>query len=181
MEYVFEGIRLREAIEEDLEFIFESEHAVTNCQYVIPCSMEWHKKGMENSDRLHLIAEKTDGGQKIGFVILAGLEDPDDCLEFMRIVVNEKGKGYGRKILRIIKKIAFEKYKAHRLWLDVKDYNERAIHLYKSEGFIIEGKHRECVKTGDIYETLYIMAMLAQEYKQLLAVDSLKIHRKICN
>jgi RimJ/RimL family protein N-acetyltransferase len=111
-----------------------TEHSEENIKYVIPGTADWHRKALQNSDMIHFIAEDEDG-KNIGLVILAGLEDPDDCLELMRLIVNEKGKGYGRKILKEIKSFAFEECKAHRLWLDVKDYNERAISLYKSEGF----------------------------------------------
>ncbi len=160
----FEGIRLRRASEEDIEYIYSTEHSEENIKYVIAGTADWHRKALQNSDMIHFIAEAEDG-KNIGLVILAGLEDPDDCLELMRLIVDEKGKGYGRKLLKEIKRFAFEECKAHRLWLDVKDYNERAINLYKSEGFSIEGHHRECVKTGNIYESLYIMGILIQEYR----------------
>lgn len=42
-----------------------------------------------------------------------------------------------------IKKIVFDKLKAHRLWLDVRLKNYRAQQLYQSEGFIKEGVLRE--------------------------------------
>ena len=60
-------------------------------------------------------------------------------LEFRRIVITDKGKGYGRESLRLIKKMAFEELSAHRLWLDVKDHNLRARHVYEAEGFMVEG------------------------------------------
>lgn len=82
----------------------------------------------------------------------------------MRITIAVKGKGYSRNILRQIKHWAFIEQKAHRLWLDVKETNNRARSLYLSEGFHIEGTLRDCLKAGDAYESLIILSMLATEY-----------------
>lgn len=119
---------------------------------------------MTNPDIRHLIAERTETGQPVGYVILAGLAQPHDSIELMRITLAVKGKGYGRAILRQVKQWAFADRKANRLWLDVKETNERALHLYLSEGFRIEGKLRECLKTGDGYESLIVLSMLSSEY-----------------
>jgi diamine N-acetyltransferase len=47
----------------------------------------------------------------------------------------------------------------------VKEHNTRARHVYETEGFVAEGKMRECLKAGDIFETLIIMSMLKDEYE----------------
>ena len=75
-----------------------------------------------------------------------------------------KGKGYGREALKMMKNWAFEDLKMHRAWLDAKVDNKRAINLYKDEGFVEEGIIRECIKTGDVYESLMILGILAKEY-----------------
>jgi RimJ/RimL family protein N-acetyltransferase len=49
------------------------------------------------------------------------LADKNQSVEFRRIIVTEKNKGYGREALRLIKQLAFERLNAHRLWLDVKE------------------------------------------------------------
>jgi RimJ/RimL family protein N-acetyltransferase len=64
----------------------------------------------------------------------------------------------------LIKEHAFEKLKAHRLWLEVLGGNYRAFNLYRTEGFVLEGFHRESFKQGDEYLTLRVMSMLANEY-----------------
>lgn len=40
----------------------------------------------------------------------------------------------------------------------------RAKKLYESEGFIVEGCLRECLKTFDKWESLIIMSILKKEY-----------------
>lgn len=96
---------------------------------------------------------------------MAGLAEANQSIEFRRIVITEKGRGYGREALRRVKSMAFGELKAHRLWLDVKEHNFRARHVYESEGFVVEGKLRECLKSEDGYESLVVMSILRDEYK----------------
>jgi diamine N-acetyltransferase len=114
---------------------------------------------------LHLIVEQGDDNKPIGYIILAGLEQAHQSIEFRRIVITDKGKGYGRKSLQLIKKMVFEVLSAHRLWLDAKEHNLRARHGYEAEGFTVEGVLRECLKTGDKFESLVILSMLKSEYQ----------------
>jgi diamine N-acetyltransferase len=112
----------------------------------------------------HLIIETVPASQRIGYVILRGLCENRYSIELKRIVITEKNQGYGRETLRMVKKLCFEEWRAHRLWLDVKEHNMRARHLYESEGFVREGVLRECIRNGETYESLIVMSMLEQEY-----------------
>jgi diamine N-acetyltransferase len=61
------------------------------------------------------------------------------------------------------KKYCFNNLKFHRIWLDVFDDNERAIALYKSEGFKVDGHLRDVIKQSDIYRTLILLSILENE------------------
>lgn len=54
--------------------------------------------------------------------------------------------------------------RAHRLWLDVFEHNERARALYTSEGFTVEGVLREHVNLHGQWRSLVLMSMLSREY-----------------
>lgn len=159
------NIRLRKMLVPDLDFVMNAERSDENSKFVIAWAYEQHKQALSNKDLLHLIVERCDDNKPIGYVMLAGLEQTHQSIEFRRIVITDKGKGYGRKSLQLIKKIAFEELSAHRLWLDVKEHNLRARHVYEAEGFTIEGVLRECLKTEDRYESLVILSMLKSEYQ----------------
>jgi diamine N-acetyltransferase len=96
---------------------------------------------------------------------LAGLQGEHRSIEFMRIVVTDKGQGYGRAAVRAIKRQAFDTLSAHRLWLDVKEHNTRARAVYEKEGFRYEGTLRECLKGPEGFESLVVMSVLEQEYR----------------
>lgn len=96
----------------------------------------------------------------IGHVILAGLKNSNDSIEFRRIVIAMKGRGFGKASIILIKKYCFEILNAHRIWLDVYSDNIRAVGLYKSRGFRTEGLLRDAIKQNGKYRSLKIMSIL---------------------
>ncbi len=159
------AVHLRPTAPADIPFVYETEHMQENRGFIIPWTAEQHRESLSDPDKLHLIIEEAESGRPVGYAILAGLQNPHQNLELMRITIAEKGRGYGREAMRRIKRWAFEEKKAHRLWLDVKEQNERAKALYLSEGFVVEGTLRECLKGANGYESLIVLAMLEKEYR----------------
>ena len=156
--------RLLRTKEDDLDFVLSAEQSAENRSFVSVWVRAQHLGAVTAEDALHLIIENTADGSRVGYVILAGLVDANQSIELRRIVVTEKGKGYGKEALRLVKRLAFEELKAHRLWLDVKEHNVRARNLYESEGFVAEGLLRECIKGEVGFESLVVMSMLDGEY-----------------
>jgi RimJ/RimL family protein N-acetyltransferase len=157
-------IILRRTQIEDLDYVLSSEREPDNAKYVGQWTREQHISSLSQSDIMHLIVEEAATGKAVGYIIMAGLKNPNNSIEFRRIAISDKGKGYGRAALKLIKRVAFEQLKAHRLWLDVRSKNLRAQALYQSEGFIIEGTHRECILYNGEYESLIVMAILESEF-----------------
>lgn len=158
-------ILLRKTGKDDIAFVLEAEQEPENAQFVGQWTKEQHIAALENQDILHLIVEDVNSHRSVGYVIIAGVQNPNRNLEFRRIAIVDKGRGYGRETLRLIKKIAFGQFNAHRLWLDVRHHNHRAQHLYHSEGFVREGVLRECVFYNGHFESLIVMSILENEYK----------------
>ncbi|MFZ5351350.1 MAG: GNAT family N-acetyltransferase [Bacillota bacterium] len=150
--------------EMDLDYVINNENAPENSPYVTQWTREQHLQAMMDSDIYHIIIADTNNFA-VGYMIIAGLNDHNKSVELRRVVISEKGKGYGREALRLAKKHAFEKLNAHRVWLDVREHNIKAQELYKSEGFVVEGLIRECVYKDGKYISIYYMSILEQEYK----------------
>lgn len=157
-------IVLRNTQEGDLDFVINAEREPSNAQYVIQWTKEQHKDALFHDDMLHLTVENKATNKPIGYIIMAGLTDPNRNVELKRIVISDKGKGFGREALKLVRKISFEYLNAHRLWLDVIYGNHGAQNLYKSEGFIKEGILRESMFHNGNYESLIIMSILEDEY-----------------
>lgn len=51
----------------------------------------------------------------VGFIISKGLQNLNLRVELKRIVINEKGKNYGKITLQLWQNLVFEKLKKHRL------------------------------------------------------------------
>ena len=130
-------LRLTEA--KDLGFVYAAEQHEDNRDYVSQQTLDQHMAILENKDMFHLIVESA--SKPVGYILMAGLKSHNRCIELKRFVITEKGKGFGRKALKLCKTTAFELEKAHRLWLDVVEHNQRARTLYRSEGFEIGRAH----------------------------------------
>jgi diamine N-acetyltransferase len=157
-------IQMRPTRVDDLAFVLQAENHPANKPFVEQWSHDRHVAALADSDFAHRIVERRSDAQPIGYIILAGLKNTHQSLEFRRLVITDKGHGYGRAAVRLVKQLAFEQYRVHRLWLDVRTHNRRAQQLYQSEGFVIEGTLRECVKLDDYFESLVIMSLLCSEY-----------------
>lgn len=159
-----ERVRLRVSRPNDMDFVLEAENHPDNRDFVSQWTREQHRQAQEGTDTIHLIIEAD--LQPAGYLIIAGLENPAGSIELLRLVVTEKGNGFGRDVLKLVKRCAFQRWNAHRLWLDVRSNNARAHQLYKDEGFILEGMLRECLKIQEEYVSVSIMSILAAEYKE---------------
>ena len=157
-------VRLRTTTDADLDLVEGAESDPDTSPFIVPWPRHRHAIALGDPDIAHRIAED-EAQNPVGFVILAGLTNPDSSLEFRRIVAIRKGKGYGRSIVRAVKELAFNELRAHRLWLDVKAHNARARALYKSEGFSDEGLLRECIRGPVGFESLVVMALLRHELR----------------
>jgi RimJ/RimL family protein N-acetyltransferase len=105
-------------------------------------------------------------GELAGYVILTGLQDPNLTVCVKRIVIQAKGQGYGKMTLALLSSWVFTHTDTHRLWLDVKDHNARAQHVYEAAGFTLEGTLRECIRTEAGFESLQVMSILRQDYSR---------------
>lgn len=158
------SVRLRRTTEADLDFVLKAESDPDTQPYIIPWTRGRHAVALGDADIAYRIGEDY-ARNPVGFVILGGLTNENSNIEFRRIVVAEKGKGYGRAMVQAVRELAFDELRAHRLWLDVKAHNERARTLYRSEGFIEEGVLRECLRVPDGYESLVVMSLLRHEIR----------------
>lgn len=159
-------IILRNTQENDLDFIINIESQPENAQFVLQWSEEQHKGALMNEDILHLVVEDKETQKLVGYVIVAGLKNSDRNIELKRITISEKGKGYGREAIKLIRKISFEDLNGHRLWLDAICKNHRAQKLYESEGFVREGILRKCMFINGKYESIVVMSILEDEYME---------------
>ena len=158
-----ERLRLRRATLDDLNYIMKLQAAPENLKFIVPFDENYHRKIFTSADKMDVIAEEIQTGERVGYFMLRELDTP--CAEFTHVIIDKKGRGYGREALKLLLKWAFETKNFHRIWIDCKDYNSVALHLYESLGFVREGLLREILLTNGVYENLVVLGMLDREYK----------------
>jgi len=163
------NLRLRPTMLSDLDFVISVEQDAGNRPYITPWERTQHEGAVRFPDFRHFIVEAGPNYESTGFVILQGCRNPHRSVELKRLVLQTKGQGLGRACVRLLAQMAFRDLNAHRFWLDVKSLNERALALYRSEGFVEEGRLRDSVKTDDGFDSLIVMSMLEDEYAALRA------------
>jgi RimJ/RimL family protein N-acetyltransferase len=162
-------VLLRPTMVSDLDAVVAIELDQQNLPFITPWERTQHEGAIRFPDFRHFIVEAGDSHERLGFVILQGCRNPHGSVELKRIVLQAKGQGLGRACVRRLKAMAFNDLGAHRFWLDVKSLNTRALALYESEGFVVEGRLRESVRvTSDGvegYDSLVVMSLLDREYQ----------------
>jgi RimJ/RimL family protein N-acetyltransferase len=163
-------IRLRPTMLSDLDFVISVEQDQANLPFITPWERTQHEGAVRFPDFRHFIVEIGAQYEPAGFVILQGCRNPHRSVELKRLVLlpEDQGHGLGRACVRLLAQMAFRDLGAHRFWLDVKSLNERALSLYRSEGFVEEGRLRESVRTAEGYDSLVVMSLLVHEHAALL-------------
>jgi len=146
-----ERIEIRDSLEDEL-ILFQKIEAEDDAKsFIIPYTIQKH---FEEFNKPNIVYKTIVVDDKItGFMILS-LGKDGKSIEFRRIVIREKGKGYGKIAIISLDEIAKKEYQRNRIWLDVFAYNERAIHLYEKCGY----KYQESIdyqgKELKIYEKM---------------------------
>lgn len=109
-------------------------------------------------------------GKTIGHMALGRIDRKNRSARLSRVLVGDaaaRGKGYGRQMVMEGLRIGFEALGMHRITLAVFDYNEQAAGLYESCGFRKEGLLRDTALVEGRYYSVYEMAILEHEWKEL--------------
>ncbi len=167
-EYIAESdrIRLRRSSPNDIEYVLNVEADPDNAAFIIRWSLNEHLEAIANASRAHWIIEHPLREIPLGYVILSARDSPHESIEFNRITISEKSRGYGREGLRLVSRAMFEDYGAHRLWLEVMTHNQRAHSLYLSEGFVEEVSLCECLLIDGRRVSLLVLSILRHEYER---------------
>ena len=157
-------LRLRRAHATDLGYIMTLQYAPENLKFIVPFDEDYHRRiiSSDGADKLDIIIEEIDTGLAAGYFMLRELDSP--CAEFTHVIIGRKGLGYGREALKLLLEWTFAVKKFHRVWIDCKEYNSIALHLYESVGFVREGLLREIILTDGVWENLVVFGMLEREY-----------------
>ena len=86
----------------------------------------------------------------VGHLILRYTDDKKKVIRFGFVIVDDtkRGKGYGKQMLTLTAKYAFDILGAEKITLGVFDNNESAYYAYKAAGFVETGEEMFCELFG---------------------------------
>lgn len=125
------------------------------------------KKFIDNSsDEKNLnYACVDDDDNYLGTVSLKNIDIKNKNAEYAISFMNEAhGTGASNFATKEILKIAFEKLKLKKVYLNVLDINERAIAFYNKFGFIEEGRFRNHVLKNNEFRDLIWYSITSEEW-----------------
>ena len=128
-------LRLRTANIENYDFINSAEIDEDSKNWVGNWSLGARIEKFGDNNFLQTIVESNEG-QLVGFIDFRDMLH-ESQVELKRIVITQKGKGYGKEAMYLSQKFAFEVLGRNRLFLGTKVENLRAQHVYHSTGFTL--------------------------------------------
>ncbi len=135
-----------------------------------PKSNEKIKKWMDEQgdSEFRFAIRLKDDGKIIGYVELDGILWTHR-VGWLSIAIGDDqywGNGYGKEAFECLLSYAFYELNLYRLQLTVFSYNERAIRLYESLGFIKEGSFRQFLQRDGKRHDMVLYGLLSEEWEQ---------------
>lgn len=154
-----------DATEKDIETIIELENHKDNRDFIWLGTYEEHKAEIEDKNHLLLVFKRKEDNLIVGFALIR-LDFKSEIFELRRIAISHKGIGYGKEVMTVLLKYAFEELNINRFWLDVYPDNAIGISLYEGLGMHCDGVLRQNYKSKRGYLDQIIYSMLKSEYFQ---------------
>lgn len=130
---------------------------------------DWIDGVLKDQSRSRLvlaIEDKTDGAL-VGFVYLNGIDWFARNAEFGILIGDRsrQGKGLAKEALALVAGYAFETLNLDKLYLRVAAFNETALRLYRTFGFVEEGVQRQQAFVDGRYHDVVLFGLLRNEYE----------------
>lgn len=82
----------------------------------------------------------------------------------LSLLPEQRGKGYGKDVLRVLLGFAFRTRNLHRVHLQTLASNAAALAAYRAVGFVEEARLREQAWVEGTYDDMVLMAVLRSEW-----------------
>jgi ribosomal protein S18 acetylase RimI-like enzyme len=155
---------LRRASAADIPAIMDIERQPGYDQLVGRWSAEQHLENISKPGYLYFVHDDSEG-MPIAFAALSGMGASKGEVLINRLMVKTPGRGTGKIFLREIMTVVFEGAPTSRLWLRVRPENERALRLYRAQGFAEEKLLPQAGTTPDGKRVdLFLMAISYEDW-----------------
>ncbi|GAB3499687.1 GNAT family N-acetyltransferase [Nocardiopsis coralliicola] len=127
----------------------------------------WCAERPDAADRIDMAILARPEGRFVGELALTDI-DPDNESASYRIALSAlqfTGRGIGKEATRLVLRYAFTAIGLHRVRLEVFTFNMRAIAVYRSCGFTVEGRLRNALLWDGRRHDALIMGVLAPDFR----------------
>ena len=122
----------------------------------------YQKHILDESERRFIIEEDS---KRIGVVELVEINFIHRTCEIQIIVDPQyNGKGYAKSAFKMAIDYAFLVLNLNKIYLFVDTTNDKAVHIYSSQNFEIEGTLKEHFYTRGQYSDCYVMGLLKRNW-----------------
>lgn len=128
---------------------------------------EWCESRSQSEDRLDLAIIAPEDGRYLGELSIYAVSPENESAGY-RIALSAiefTGRGLGKEATQLVLRYAFEEIGLHRVWLHVYAFNMRAIAVYRSCGFYVEGRLRESLLWEGRRHDALLMAVLRNGFR----------------
>lgn len=119
----------------------------------------------ENEQSVHL-AIHDDEDRYLGTISLKNISKNLDAEYAISMSPEARGTGAAAQGTRDLLRFAFQTIGLHRVYLNVREDNKRAIRFYEKMKFTYEGTSRDCLRTENGYIGLLWFSMLHEEWER---------------
>ena len=124
----------------------------------------WYEHYSSGGSTIVWIIENEEG-TPIGYTLIKNLDHKNRQAEIgLHLDPDFQSRGYGKDAFLTLMRFGFHELNLHRLYLEVFDFNEKAVHMYESLGFVTEGRRRETYFTQNAFHDVIQMSMLDHEF-----------------
>lgn len=129
----------------------------------------WCETRGSRTDRLDLAIIAPKDGRYLGELSIYAVAPENESAGY-RIALSSiefTGQGLGREATQLVLEYAFERIGLHRVWLYVYAFNMRAIAVYRSCGFSVEGRLRDSLLWEGRRHDALLMAAFKNGFRRL--------------
>jgi RimJ/RimL family protein N-acetyltransferase len=173
--YLGHKVRLRPLRRDDgaLTTAWRNDPAIRDCQlghrFPVTAEMEaaWFETRLNDrsGETCTLAIDDLTDDAFVGYVHLVNMDWIGRTAEFgISIGAKDRhGRGLGRESLDIMARHGFDILNLNRIWLRAAAFNDRAIKLFHSAGFVDEGRLRQHAYVAGQYCDVIVMGLLRQD------------------
>lgn len=127
---------------------------------------EWIESHRKNANEVLWVVADATTDDCVGHVGLYGIDHRSRTAELgIMLAPRVWGIGLGKSCTGFVLRYGFHQLNLNRISLRVLAQNERAIALYRSSNFVIEGRLRQAQFKGGEYIDVILMSLLRAEYE----------------